>query len=625
MCAIFGYGGFHEPSLLERMENSLVHRGPDGGGQFETPNFSMGARRLAIIDLHTGDQPLYNENRNLVLTFNGEIYNYKEIRAELLEKGHTFGTGNDGEVIVHGWEEWGEKILDRLNGMFAFALWDNNKEELFMARDRCGQKPLYLYTEGTKLLFASEIKAILNSAQVSRQPNIETIDSYLALRYVPEPQTMFQGIVTLPAAHHISWTPGKGITQPVRYWSIQANQVDETISLEEAAEKLDHLLNDSVKLCLRSDVPVASYLSGGVDSGLLAALAKNETPDLYTYSVGFGSKIDETADALETSKHIKTNHHQVQCGIDKLKALPDIVKQMDRPVGDGLIIAFDELAENVSKDFKVVLSGEGVDEIFAGYSFQKVMKQVNDLLPLGVSKPLSSLINTIPVSILNRFFQFPAQLGNTGKQRLVEFLKGVSAKKIDTSLLRTVWSEDERNHLYSSTIKDRLDTKWRDSLKLDRGNNFLNRLLKSQWDEWLQDWSLIRQDKNAMAHSLEVRIPFLDHRLIKYGFQLPDKLKISGKQNKAIFRAVSEKYLPKTVSNRAKVPFYFPAEMFIQSPTFRELINQTLAESIIKKRGYFDSKAIEENIKRMYQGDFLVVKQIMSLIILELWHQEFMD
>jgi asparagine synthase (glutamine-hydrolysing) len=312
MCGIFGFTGFDDPGLLERMGKVLAHRGPDGEGYLRCGPISMGMRRLSIIDLAGGDQPIYNEDRTIAVCYNGEIYNYVELTDELQRRGHRFSTRCDTEVLVHAYEEFGIDFLERLNGMFAFALYDFRRGELFLARDRAGQKPLYYHHRNGRLLFASEIKALLEAEQVERRCNVPALDQYLALRYVPQPTTLFEGIAVLPAGHFLRLKNGQVTTQ--RYWRVGLS-TGEYRSDAEYAEEFEQLFVDAVRLTMRSDVPVAAYLSGGVDSSLVVAVMRRFTDRLKTFSIGFGSAIDETSQAAALARRLGCDHQTVQCGL----------------------------------------------------------------------------------------------------------------------------------------------------------------------------------------------------------------------------------------------------------------------------------------------------------------------
>jgi asparagine synthase (glutamine-hydrolysing) len=630
MCGIYGFCGFSDETLLDRMARRIVHRGPDGTGIYTAPHISMGMQRLAIIDLNGGWQPVYNEDQSVAVVFNGEIYNYIELREELLAKGHVFKTKSDTECIVHGYEEWGVDCVKRFNGMFAFSVHDRRTGDTFFARDRCGQKPFYYWKDQFgRFVFASEIKALLECRHVPRACNLAAIDPFLALRVVPEPQTMFQDIYTLPAAHRMV-RKADGSVLIDRYWDITLKEDTNYPSDGEALEMVEAALRQAVKLVMRSDVPVGAYLSAGIDSSLLVALMREFNDRVNTFSIGFNSPIDETRDAAETAKFLGTHHHTIHCSPEDFDLLPKVIYQMDRPVGDALIIAFFKLAERTSQDLKVVVGGEGADEIFAGYSFHKVTqlvekysRMVPGFLHHGVAMPALKLT---PDKLLNAFFNFPADLGKEGKARLVEFMGHYRGRTLFQNYvaLKTLWGIDARRDLYTDGFKARATEAWIPRVR-DHGGNFLDRMLKLQWDEWLQDWAIIRQDKNTMAHSLEIRLPFLDHNLIELGFTLNPNQKIRNGKDKWIERQVAAKLLPPAVFNRPKNPFFFPMEFFFEHPQIAGLIDRTLNESQVRERGYFRPEYIKDLLERMKTREFVTLKQVMSLVILELWHQVFID
>lgn len=637
MCGIYGFAGFKEDGLLDRMGRVIRHRGPDGQGRYEAPDgmpFSMGMQRLSIIDLEGGWQPVFNEDHSIAICYNGETYNYVELRDELESKGHVFRTHSDTECLVHGYEEWGiEGLLRRMNGMAAFCLYDVRKREFFIGRDRCGQKPLYYHHSNGRFLFGSEAKSILQSRHVTAEPNLDAIDPYLTLRNVPEPMTMFKGIHKLPVAHYLRYKLGDNSLSIHRYWEVPLLDARTASykSNEEYFEALESVFYDAVKLCMRSDVPVGAYLSAGVDSSLTVAAMTKYSSNINTYSIGFDSPVDETPAARETAKFLGTKHHEIICQPEDFDLLPKIVWHMDRPVGDALLIAFYKLAQGASKDLKVVLGGEGADEAFAGYSFQGVITKVEKMRRMFSLAPrLGALaFQSIPHALLNKFFVFPADLGSQGKKRVIDFLKGYNSRDLNHNFnaLRTLWSQDERQDVYSDAFKDRATTAWMAKEKeKDKNGPFLDRLLKLQYDEWLQDWALIRQDKNTMAHSLEYRLPFLDPRLIELAFTMPAHLKINGKTDKFIERKLADKVFPPHIARRQKIPFYLPVEYFLDQPQFKALVADTLNEDAVKKRGYFEPPKISRLLEQMRATrEFVFCKQVVSLVILELWHRVFVD
>ena len=637
MCGIYGFAGFKEDGLLDRMGRVIFHRGPDGEGVYLAPDgapFSMGMRRLSIIDLEGGWQPVFNEDRSLAICYNGETYNYVELREELEKAGHVFTTHSDTECIVHGFEQWGiEGLLQRMNGMFAFCLYDSRKHEFYIARDRCGQKPLYYHHRNGKFLFGSEVKSILQSQHVTAEPNHAAIDPYLTLRNVPEPQTMFKNIYTLPTSHFLRYKLSDNSLSIHRYWEVPLLDARTATykSDGEYFEALESLWYDCVKLCMRSDVPVGAYLSAGVDSSLTVAAMTKFSSNINTYSVGFNSPVDETPAARETAAFLGTNHHEIICQPEDFDLLPKIIWHMDRPVGDALLIAFYKLAQGASKDLKVVLGGEGADEAFAGYSFQGVITKVEKMRRKfsGITGLGALAFQVIPHAILNKAFVFPADLGSQGKKRIVDFLRNYNSRDLNHNFnaLRTLWSEDERRDTYSENFKSLATESWMANEKeKDKDGPFLDRLLKLQYDEWLQDWALIRQDKNTMAHSLEYRLPFLDHRLIELAFTMPAHLKINGKTDKFIERQLADKVFPPHIARRKKIPFYLPVEYFLDKPQFKNLVADTLNEDAVKKRGYFDPKKVNRLLENMRSTrEFVYCKQVVSLVVLELWHRVFID
>jgi asparagine synthase (glutamine-hydrolysing) len=609
------------------MSKVLSHRGPDGEGYLRCGPVSMGMRRLSIIDLAGGDQPIYNEDRTIAVCYNGEIYNYLELMEELQRRGHRFSTHCDTEVLVHGYEEYGIDILERLNGMFAFALYDMRRGELILARDRAGQKPLYYHHQNGRFLFASEIKAILEADGVERRCNVPALDSYLALRYVPQPETLFGGISVLPAAHYLRLRNGQAEIR--RYWRVNlspgsyARESDYT-------EEFRHLFIDAVRLAMRSDVPVAAYLSGGVDSSLVVAVMRRFTDHLKTFSLGFGSAIDETAQAEELARRLGCEHQTVHCGPEELERLPRAVWHLERPIGDALILAYFRLAEAASDHGKVVLSGEGADELFAGYSFHKIIRWTevyHRWVPRVVNRALAvPLLSAAPVDLLDRFFVYPAHLGARGKAKTVDYLRGYADRSLNQNYvaLRALFDQAERQELFAGPLKELASDTWQRGPEPTPGP-FLDRLLALQFDDWLQDNLLLRQDKNTMAHSLELRAPFLDHRLIELAFRMPPGLKVRGLVDKYVERELARELLPPENVRRSKNPFYFPLEDFRTRPELRELVRMTLDPVRVRRRGHFDPAAVSRLVSRMETGEFLYLKQVLSLVILELWHMVFID
>jgi asparagine synthase (glutamine-hydrolysing) len=633
MCGVFGFVGFHEHNLLQRMGRAITHRGPDDEGYYIHDKVNLGIRRLSIIDLPGGKQPIYNEDQSIVVVYNGEIYNYRELFGELESKGHKFTTRCDTEVIVHAYEEYGIDCLDRFNGMFAFALYDVRRNELIVARDRVGIKPLYYYHQNGKFIFASEIKAILKSNQVERRCNTAAIDSYLELRYVPQPATLFHDVQVLPAAHYLR-VKDQQLTLK-RYWRVpyQPKQFE---SDDYYKERLENVFLDAVRLCMRSDVPVGAYLSGGVDSSLVVAAMSRFTKKLSTFSVGFDWPLDETGHARRLAAALGCDHYEVKCLPQHFTLLPKVLWHLERPIGDALILAYYVLAEETGKHVKVVLSGEGADENFAGYLFHKIIKWTQayaDLAPNFVTQHMVvPLLERLPVKTLNTIFAYPAYLGEKGKEKVIDYLRYYSRRTLNENYvcLKSLCDRRDRAALYTKTFQRHAfpianGAETNGEYHYRNANDLMHRLLALQFDDWLQDNLLLRQDKSTMAHSLEMRVPFLDHRLIELAFQMPAHLKVRFLTDKYIERAIAQRLIPRDDAQRSKHPFYIPMEYFYQHGQIRDLVRMTLNREQVKKRGYFDYTTVKALIDRMESGEFLYVKQVIALVILELWHLVFID
>ena len=638
MCGIVGCAGFDEPGVLGRMADAIRHRGPDDEGFFEHGDVHLGARRLSIIDIAGGHQPMASEDGAVVVVHNGEIYNYPDLVAELEARGHRFTSHCDTEVIVHAWEEHGLGCLDRLHGMFAFAVYDRRSGELVLARDRVGMKPLYYVWRGGRLLFASEVKALLRSEWVPRRPDVAAIDSYLALRYVPNPGTLFEGIQVLPAGHYLRWRAGQVTLR--RWWDVPLSP-GPYLPAAEAEAAFDAAFTRAVRTHMRSDVPVGAYLSGGVDSSTIVAVAHRLSAPLKTFSLGFASPVDETPQARALARALGTDHTEVYCRPEDFELLPRVLWHLERPIGDALVLAYYLLARETSRQVKVVLAGEGADELFAGYSFHKVLlwaERAHRLVPAGLDRRLiAPAIRRFPVDLLDRLFVFPAHLGAAGRDRVADFVAGYGGRGLygNYTWLRTLFDPAARTALYSAELRAQPQL---DYLALQqaraagravaepRAASTLDRLLALQFDDWLQDFALLRQDKSSMAHSLELRLPFLDAELVDLAFRLPPGLKVRGLADKVVERRWARHWLPAENTRRAKTPFYLPAEYFFDRPEVARLIDRTLSPEALRRRGYFDPAAVAALLARMAQTrEFLYVKQVMALVILELWHQVFID
>lgn len=615
MCGIAGGIGLAEASL-GHMLDSLRHRGPDQTGYASSGSVSLGFTRLAILDLEGGEQPFHSACGHVTAVCNGEIYNWRELRKALEDRGHQFHTRCDCEILPAAWLEWGTSLPEKLNGMFALALSDSRDGSLFLARDRCGQKPLYLTGEGGSILFASEAKAF-SAAGIALRPAKEHLATWLSLRYLPEPATLFAKVRTLPAAHWLR-IDASGRESYRRYWQAPIESSNQP-PLSMAIDELDDLARSSVALALQADVPLAAYLSAGVDSSLLVHYASELGAEPITTSISFAAASDEGPEAAHFAKARGLRHEAFTLSPDSFSDLPRVVAQMDRPVGDALILAFDHLASSTrALGCPVALGGEGPDEFLAGYSFQKTLLAAEKLGPWG--RPLAAAaIRYSPTHLLDKFSGFPASLGAPGREKASRYFRdfGNQSPFQRATDLHTLFSPDEIAKLLVPEVSKQQQSPDQFDSRLSPSD--FNNALALQYRHWLPDWSLIRQDKNAMAHSLEYRSPFLDHRLIDYASALPTSLKIRRGEGKHLWRQLAERHLPPTITRRTKQPFYLPLEHPQWREAFLAYARSVLTPERVALHGWLRYTAISPYFQAT---NFLPLKQLAALVILQLWIEQ---
>lgn len=595
------------------MARAMIHRGPDAS-EIIHPNdrWTLGANRLAIQD-QTAPCLFHSADGRYSTGCNGEIYNWKELRSELEHCGYTFSTRCDSEILPAAWAHWGERLFPMLNGMFALWIYDHSDDCLILARDRCGQKPLY-FTTAESFTFASEIRG-LTAAGLMLRADPTTLFDYLQLRYVPEPQTLYQGVQMLPAGHSMT-VDSDGNTRIASYWEpvfAERRRREPTLHL---VEELGHLTQQAVDRCAHPDTPYAVYLSGGVDSALLTSHLATVNPPTAAISLGFGAAGDETPQAAETARDFGIPFHSVQLSPADLSSLPRVARQMERPVGDLLTLAFDALAQKSrSLGCPVAIGGEGADELFAGYSFQKAQRWAA-MMPPPLRQLAAAGLGKLSQDWIDRLAAFPASLGQSGRQKVAQYLAGYSSANFyERSIgLRSLFSPQELSELL---VPDLIPETHSDLPDICGARNDLERGLGAQFTSWLQDWALIRQDKNAMAHSVEYRAPFLDNDLIDFSFELPLSQKLKGRDDKAIWRKMASQHLPKTSARKQKVPFYLPLE----SPEWRaavwQLFDSVLVDNRLEESGWFRPGAIDDLVARArHSSEFLPMKQLASLVIL---------
>lgn len=635
MCGIAGiYGADKDPhqsvDTVKRMLSALRHRGPDGFGMFRDGRVLFGHARLSIIDLSGGWQPMSNEDKTVWITFNGEVFNYLELREELLEKGHRFETGSDTEVIVHLYEDLGEGCLERLNGQFAFAIWDSKKDKLFIARDRLGIRPLFYSSEAGRFYFASEVKALF-AAGLRREIDPVALDETFTFWHTLAPRTAFKGVRELMPGHYL--TVRQGVEKTVRYWDVGFGE-EADISFEDACEELKSLLIDSTRLQLRADVPVGAYLSGGLDSSVTAALVRNFTgSSLKTFSVAFeDSDYDESAYQQEMARALGTEHNEIRCSYSDISGcFPQVVWHAEKPIlrtaPAPLYLLSGLVREN---NFKVVLTGEGADEVLGGYDIFKETKirQFWARFPDSVARPL----------LLKRLYPYlPAFQGQPRKYLEAFFGAGLTDTGDPFFSHRTRWRSVERNKLFfsdglksgigeKSSIDGMLST-------LPSGYHGWGPVEKAQYLETrflLPGYILSSQgDRMAMAHSVEGRFPFLDHRLVEFAARLPARYKLKGLDEKHILKRCMRQFLPEAIVRRSKRPYLAPeAKSFFGHGRVPDYVDEMLSDKAIGSYGYFNPKSVVRLVNKCRSGAALGFKDNMALVGIlstQLLHRMFVE
>jgi asparagine synthase (glutamine-hydrolysing) len=624
MCGICGILNFNgravDRDLLEAMSSAIQHRGPDGSGSYASGGVGLGHRRLSIIDLEGGSQPLSNEDDAIHVVFNGEIYNFVELREELEEKGHKFKTRSDTEVIVHAYEQWGMDCASRFNGIFAFALWDENRRRLFAARDHLGVKPFYYTTVENTFLFASEIKALLADNRCPREVDLNALAQLFTLRYVPSPDTMFANIKKLPPGHFMV-VDCSGIDIK-RYWTRKPKVVAHA-SERQLLETYQDLVEDSVRLQMRSDVPVGLFLSSGVDSGtLLAIMSKYAGRPVQTFTIGFegGEGSNETNDARAMAARFGAEHSEMMIGPEDYAAYYErYLWDLEEPVGNETAAAFYFVSLIASRKVKVVLTGQGADEPWAGYHRHK-------------GAYLSQLYSHLPAFLTQQVLK--TTVGRLSKsERLRRAVLSLDEKDTLTRFIK-IYS------FYDSTMKEQLFQDWLSqsistdgaeakkslqSLQADVGNlDPLTQMLYMDTRSNLPDDLLMVSDKTSMANSIESRVPFLDYRLIEFIETLPPDLKLRRLDGKYLHKKAAEKWLPKQVVHRKKKGFANPVDKWLKDRLSKYVGDCLLSEeSAVRK--YFRPDYIRRLLADHDAGRQNYLRHIYLLISFEMWHQAFIS
>jgi asparagine synthase (glutamine-hydrolysing) len=599
---------------VARMSGRLVHRGPDDDGLFQEGPVALAARRLSIIDLAHGHQPIENEDGSAVVVQNGEIYNYRELKRELEGRGHRFATDCDTEVLVHGYEEWGEGFLERLRGMFAIALWDKRRRRLLLARDRFGIKPLYYRHVGGELSFASELKALLEQPGFSRQIDPKAIAAYLAFNSIPAPLTIFAEARKLPPGHLLAWEGGEiEIRRYARPGPPPADEVRRG-SEEDLAAELREVLDDSIRAHLVADVPVGVLLSGGVDSGGIAALASRHVDEpLRTFSIGFEEAgFNELSRARLVAERYGTDHHELVLRPNAVELLPKLVEAFDEPFGDSSALPTYLVSELAVSEVKVALSGEGGDELFGGY-----YTYVADLLARRVGR-LAALARPLAEAL-------PSRTDRVGfDYKAKRFARAAALPPLERHHgWKEIFSPAARVELAGpgASTWDPLDL-YRERYAETAGAEPLARMQDVDLGIYLVDDLLVKTDRLSMAHSLELRVPFLDPKVAEFAFALPTKLKVRGFDKKRLLRAALEPLLPREITHGRKQGFSIPIAAWLRGP-LEPFAREVLAPSALARQGLLDPAAVTPLLDRHCSGREDLSRQIWGLMALTLWFDRY--
>lgn len=626
MCGICGFVNT-EPAetvdehILHAMCQVIAHRGPDDDGFYTDGYAGLGMRRLSIIDLVTGHQPVSNEDGTIWLVFNGEIYNYLTLHADLEKKGHQFATKSDTEVIVHAYEEYGVRCAEMFNGMFAFALWDKPRRRLFIARDHLGIKPLYYWFGNGKLVFGSELKCLVTHPSTPRQIDLVALDQFLTLEYIPTPRTIFQGVHKLPPGHRLILEGDE--LKVEKYWDIPFQE----ISQDEAscAEQLEELIDDAVRMQLMSDVPLGAFLSGGLDSStVVSAMSKSSNTPVKTFSIGFDdATYNELPYARAIATRYQTDHYEETLAPDIAETAQRLVQHLDEPFGDFSIFPTFLVSEVARRSVKVVLSGDGGDEIFGGYDTYVAQSwdRYYHHLPAAIRQEfLPSLMARVPPR--------PAKKGLINKTK--RFIEGAS---LPTALQHTRWmmfmSEADKAALYSPELRIPLNG---DSSYAVMEGHFkqaasANHLTQQQYVDiktYLVDDILTKVDRMSMAVSLEARVPLLDFRIVEFAVNLPPQMKLYRGETKRILRRAMARRLPEMVLNKPKQGFSIPLKNWLRGP-LRPMLTDLLSVDQIRQRGYFDAITVQKWVTEHLDGSANHSHRLWALMVFELWHQQMQD
>ena len=603
-----------EFNLVHRMCDVIRHRGPDDEGIHVEPGLGLGMRRLSIIDLAGGRQPIHNEAQTIWVVFNGEIYNYRELRGQLESLGHRFYTSSDTETIVHAYEEWGEGAFARLRGMFGIALWDEPARTLLLARDRAGQKPVHYTERGGRLYFGSEIKSLLAAGAVDPALNLAALDHYLAFLYTPRDASIFQGVSKLPPGHFLRWRDGRA--QISQYWQVDARETFAG-SEAEACEALREVLQDAVGSHLVSDVPLGAFLSGGVDSSaVVGMMARASSRPVQTFSIGFDDPaFDELEHARTVATHFGTDHHEFVVRPDGLSILDQLIGHFDEPFADSSAIPTWYVSEIARRHVTVVLSGDGGDELFGGYDRYLPHPRVAQFDRLAVPGLRAAAALAWPM----------LPHGAKGKNFLRHVAKDAAGRYLDSIAM---FQPDERAALYAPGVRaavsaDSEATLARHFPRFD-GLPHDSRMMRFDFETYLPEDVLTKVDRMSMAHSIETRVPLLDNRVIDFAATLPARFKIRDGRRKHILKEALRPMLPAGILDRKKQGFGIPLGTWFRGG-LTGLFSDVLDAPRTRQRGYFEPVFVSRLLKEHLAGERDHTLRLWQLLVFELWHRQYLD
>lgn len=606
-----------DPQLLARMNQTQFHRGPDEGGVHIEPGVGLGHRRLSIIDLSTGQQPLFNEDGSVVVVFNGEIYNFQELAAELAALGHRFRTHSDTEVIVHAWEQWGEDCVTRFRGMFTFGLWDRNQETLFLARDRLGVKPLYYaFLDDGTFIFGSELKALLAHPQLIREIDPHAVEEYFSYGYVPEPKTIFKQALKLSPGHTLTLGREKGLPQPRQYWDVPF-MPHGPMSEKEAEEELITRLREAVKIRLVAEVPLGAFLSGGVDSsGVVAMMAGLIENPVNTCSISFGDPaFNESQYAQQVATRYHTEHHVDQVDKDDFDLIDKLATLYDEPFSDSSAIPTYRVCELAKKRVTVALSGDGGDENLAGYRryrWHLYEEKMRSAIPIAARKPMFGMLGNL----------YPKADWAPKVLRAKSTFEALARDSVE-GYFHTVslMGDKMRDRLFSDSFKRSLQgyqavEVLRAHAKKCPTDDPLSRVQYLDMKTYLVGDILTKVDRASMAHALEVRVPLLDHQLVEWISGLPASLKLRGQEGKYIFKKALEPYLPDDILYRDKMGFSVPLASWFRGP-LRQRIRAALLGPVLAETGIFNITFLKEMLDQHQSGRRDYSASLWSILMFE--------